>query len=308
MTRQILRRLLAIPIVAFIANAIGYIYCYYLGPVQGMRQPGNFQSAGMPSVLPSYFAYLKGALRLDLGTLPNGGTVAATLARATLASSGILCAAFVLSILFGITLGRMGVRSDRAVVSRWLVILATIGQSSPTFYIGVLFISVSIMFLIWSPGNTILLPFQGFGWDAHMILPVLALMVRPTLQIAQITANLLSDELGKQYVLVMRGLGYRMSRIRGRFAFRNIMAQVILVIAGSWRMLIVELIILEWLFNWPGLGKLFASSLILSSSSANFLFPPLLASLLSIMAILFLAADLIASAAARAVDPRLRAS
>jgi peptide/nickel transport system permease protein len=164
------------------------------------------------------------------------------------------------------------------------------------------------MFLIWSPGNTILLPFQGFGWDAHMILPVLALMVRPTLQIAQITANLLSDELGKQYVLVMRGLGYQLNSIRGRFAFRNIMAQVILVIAGSWRMLIVELIILEWLFNWPGLGKLFASSLILSSSSANFLFPPLLASLLSIMAILFLAADLIASAAARAVDPRLRAS
>jgi ABC-type dipeptide/oligopeptide/nickel transport system permease component len=45
------------------------------------------------------------------------------------------------------------------------------------------------------------LPLTGFGWDSHLIMPALVLITRPTVQIAQATAGLLSDELGKQYVV-----------------------------------------------------------------------------------------------------------
>jgi peptide/nickel transport system permease protein len=243
-----------------------------------------------------------------MGTLPNGGAVSEAIIRAMAASLGILVAAFVLSIILGLILGWSGVRSDPPVVARWMTLLFTFGQSSPIFYIGVLFISASVAYLLWGPGDAPLLPFQGFGWDAHMILPVLALMVRPTLLIAHTTASLLADELGKQYVVVLRGMGHSQRAIRGRFAFRNILALVILSIAGSWRLLLVEIIILERLFNWPGLGKLVSTTLIISTQSDNFLSPPLLAGLLSVLALLFMTADLIAVLATRLIDPRLTAA
>jgi peptide/nickel transport system permease protein len=306
--RFFLRRFLAIPLVILLVNMIGFIYAFILGPIQERRAPSSFGTIEIPQVIPAYLDYLRGLSHLDFGTLSNGSTVADAIGRAVTASAGLLAAAFVLSIMLGLTLGRAGVHSDQPVVAGWLTLLSTFGQSSPTFYIGVLFISISVIYLIWGPGGGALLPFQGFGWDAHMILPVMALMVRPTLQIAHTTATLLSDELGKQYVIALQGMGHSRRAIRGRFAFRNILALVILVIAGSWRLLIVELIILERLFNWPGLGRLFSSTLILTSQSAYFLFPPLLAALLSVLAFFFMSADLIASLAARLVDPRLTAS
>ena len=288
-----------------LVNVIGFTYAFILGPIQGRRAPSSFTTIEIPPVIPSYFDYLRRISHLDFGILPNGGTVADVIGRAMAASAGLLAVAFILSIILGLALGRAGVRSDQPVVSSWLALLSTFGQSSPTFYIGVLFISVSIAYLLWGPGDMVLLPFQGFGWDAHMVLPVLALMVRPTLQIAHTTATLLSDELGKQYVIALQGMGHSRSAIRGRFAFRNILALVILVIAGSWRLLIVELITLELLFNWPGLGRLFSRTLIPTSQSTYFLFPPLLAALLPVLVFFFMIADLIASVVARQLDPRL---
>jgi peptide/nickel transport system permease protein len=308
MLRLLLRRILAIPVVMLLVNATGFIYACILGPIQARQGSAPIGQNEIPAFIPAYLEYLKGVVHLDFGTLGNGATVIGTIGRAVLASTGLLITAFLLSILVGIVLGRAGVSKGQPVVSGWLTVFATFGQSSPTFYIGVLFISASIMYLLWGPTREVLLPFQGFGWDAHMVLPIVALAVRPTLQIAHTTANLLSDELGKPYIVALRGMGHSWAAIRGRFAFRNILALVILVIAGSWRLLIVELIILERLFNWPGLGKLFSSTLILTTQSNYFLFPPLLAALLAVMAFFFMSADLIASVAARLVDPRLTAS
>lgn len=305
MLRLIVRRLLTIPLIIILVNFVGFIYAYYLGPIQSKLRPTGFEVIKIPFFAPSYLEYLRGVIHLDFGILPNGGKVIETIANATVASSGILIIAFLLSILVGLALGKAGVHSEPPRVSRWLIVLSTFGQSSPTYYIGILFISASILYLLSGIGKKAVLPFQGFGWDAHMVLPILALIVRPTLQIAHVTANLMTEELNKQYVIAMRGLGYTMGAIRRRFAFRNIIAQVFLVIAGSWRLLIVELIILEWMFNWPGLGKLFASTLITTFHSANFLYPPLFATLLAVLAMLFLVVDLIATIASRFSDPRL---
>jgi len=72
----------------------------------------------------------------------------------------------------------------------------------PSFYIGSLLIFVSVYYVIRSsPGTDPPFPLDGFGWDKHLVLPVLALMARPTVQLAQVTAGLLSEELRKQYVI-----------------------------------------------------------------------------------------------------------
>jgi ABC-type dipeptide/oligopeptide/nickel transport system permease component len=91
------------------------------------------------------------------------------------------------------------------------------------------------------------------------------------------------------------------------------LAAVILTIAGSVRLLVGELILVEWLFQWPGLGRLLGWTLVpplLSSSSGGplFLNPPVVAAVLTIFATIFLVTDFVAAVLARVVDPRLRTS
>jgi peptide/nickel transport system permease protein len=156
---------------------------------------------------------------------------------------------------------------------------------------------------------------QGFGWDAHLVMPVLALMFRPTVQIAQFTANMLSTELGKQYVVTARSTGHTWRDVRWRLAMRNILAGVILNAAAAARLLVVEIVVVEWLFNWPGIGRLFAQTLVPSQiisisglmiGERIFLNANLLGVLLIGLVGTFMVTDLIASTAGQYIDPRLR--
>jgi peptide/nickel transport system permease protein len=212
----------------------------------------------------------------------------------------------------GLYFGFKATRNDPPDVSRWLTMSSTIGLAMPSFYIGSLLIIGLIFFLIWrGPEAEILLPLSGYGWDLHLVLPVLALMARPTFQLAQVTAGVLSGELGKQYVIAGRSLGQTWRSIRLNYALKNVIAPVILTIAGLQRFLVGELILIEWLFRWPGLGRLLGWTLVpaqLSSTRGSplFLNPPVMATVLAIIAAFFLFTDFIAAVLVRYLDPRLR--
>ena len=111
-------------------------------------------------------------------------------------------------------------RRDSLKVSSWLTVLATLGLASPGFYIAILVITFAVILTIYGPG--LVIPFQGFGWDAHLILPVLVLIVQPTVKIAQVTGTTLVDELQKQYVKAGISMGHTFSAMKNRFAFRSV--------------------------------------------------------------------------------------
>jgi peptide/nickel transport system permease protein len=172
-----------------------------------------------------------------------------------------------------------------------------------------------VFWALRSPTSTAPLPVQGFGWDAHLVLPLLALSVRPTAQIASLSVSLLIGELAQPYIIAARSRGNDWRRIRWRHALRPVLAPIILAVAGSLRLLIGELIVVEWLFAWPGLGRLMALALIaprvagprIDDASKFFLLPPLVAALLVIFTLMFVLADTVAVLLARATDPHLRA-
>jgi len=144
-----------------------------------------------------------------------------------------------------------------------------------------------------------------------MVLPVLALCVRPTVQMARITSGLIVEELRKEYVVAARSLGHTWRAARGRLVLHNIRSGVILTITASIRLLVGELILVEWLFQWPGLGRLLGWTLIppLPSSGSGgplFLNPPVFAAVVTVIAAIFLVTDFLAALLARLADPRLR--
>ena len=206
----------------------------------------------------------------------------------------------------------MGVDPPRTM--HWLTLVSTVGLAIPSFYIGTLLVSGLLFGVLRGDGDSFL-PVAGFGWDKHLILPVLALVIRPTMQIAQVTAILLSGELGKRYVIAARSFGHTWRAIRWDKALRNVLAPIILTMAGSFRLLMAELILVEWLFSWPGIGRLLVQTLIppnlagpggMLNTKAFFLYPPLVAGLLVVFSFLFLIADMLATGIAKSIDPRLR--
>jgi peptide/nickel transport system permease protein len=314
MVRFALRRLIIIPVVLLLVHLAGFAYAHLAGPLRAARIPYVLIQLDPPPLWPTYRNYMQNAARLDLGQMPGSSeSLATAMSRAAANSLGLLALALVLSVLIGLSLGLRAARSDPPRVSSWLTLASTLGLAMPGFYIGSLFIVASVSYLRLQGSNAQApFPLQGFGWDKHLVFPTLALMVRPTMQIARVTSSLLADELGKQYTLAARSFGHTQRAIRWRLALRNILAPVTLTIAGSLRLLVGELILIEWLFKWPGLGRLLAWTLVptrLTSDAGSplFLNPSVVAAVLTIIAALFLSTDFIAALLARLLDPRLRA-
>lgn len=320
MTRFILRRLLILPIALLAINFVAFSYAYLAQRVQQAQNPFGSSVDPSASIVSLYRAYLSNALAGDWGQMPLVGSgtemVRAVVFQAAGASLMLLTIAFLLSLVTGLLLGLVAVRANPPGLRPWLPPLASLGLASPSFFVGALGITLVLaIYLRSGPDARPILPLTGYGLDLHLVLPVLALAIRPAMQIAQTTAGVLVDELGKQHVVTARSLGIPLRTIRRKHALRNVLPAVILVVAAALRLLVGELILVEWLFGWPGLGKLLASALLppnvasaggLTGATRNFLHPELVAAILTLFGLLFLLADLASSLAAYAVDPRLR--
>lgn len=317
MNRYILRRLAVIPLGLLLANFAGFAYAHLVRPVQLANNPMFAVSSQPAPLLPAYLEYLEGLLRLDLGSLPvNGASVKTLVLDAAVASFVLLALALLLSVLVGVALGIKAVRNEPARgahgrIAPWLTALTTVGLAMPGFYVGSLLIMAVLLYLIYGP-TSMPLPVQGFGWDLHLLLPTLVLAARPAAQLAQVTASLLANEMDQQHIVTARSVGVPMSVVRRRHALRNILAPVSIGVFAALRLMVSELIVIEYVFSWPGLGRLVAF-ILLSPRTAGFpdpifLNPAALATTLTLLAAVFLLADLVSGVVARLADPRLRAA
>ncbi|HOU12317.1 MAG TPA: ABC transporter permease [Anaerolineae bacterium] len=316
MARFLTRRLLIIPVALIAVLLLAYGYAHLVQWDYARHYPQLYYRLRViqqrpESLIEAYQAYLPALLRLDFGTLRNGESIAVVLWKALQASLGLLVIALTASVPLGLFLGISASRWTRLRPARWLTLLSTTGLAMPSFYVGSLLILFSVAYALLRGGGGAPFPMAGFGWDKHLVLPALALMLRPTVQIAQVTGSLLTGELQKQYVVAARSLGHKWGTVKRRLAFRNVLAPVALTIAGSLRTLVTDLILVEWLFFWPGIGRFMAYSLIPANrtdmaNSPYLLAPPFVAAILTLVAALFLLADFVASVLVRVFDPRLR--
>ena len=300
-----------IPLGLLLVNFLSFSYAHFALPHRIAQNPFSGQVPVVQPLLPTYAAYLGGLLLGNLGSLPSaGGDVLDVLITSTGASLGLLAAAMFIAILLGLVIGMRAAKQEPARVAPWLTVTSTVGLAMPSFYIGMIFIVGSILYAIrGEPGTQPPLPLQGFGWDAHMIFPVIVLAARPTMEIAQITANTMVNELNKQYVVAARAMGNSWRSVRWRHVFRNVLSTIVVSISRSFRLLVGELILVEVLFSWPGLGRLLGRTLtpsqLTNTISSTFLNAPLVAGCVTLFTLLFLLMDLLANLVIHAADPRL---
>ena len=272
-----------------------------------MGQEGNLQA--LPSAVPSAAGftadYLKGLTHGDLGVIASGHrTIAGTsvvddLGRALPKSLGLLVFALTLAALVGLILGITAALRRASRFSELLLFVSVLGTSTPSFFAAMLL----IWFATWlyQTTSTHIIPISGFGWDAHLILPALVLAARPAAAVTRLSYNALVEILESDYIRTATAKGLTPHLILVRHMLRNAGVPILTTVGVSLRFSLAILPIVEYIFNWPGIGLRLLKSIEIQDTTA-------VVGMTLPLILLFVLVNLLLEFLYPLVDPRLRTS
>src|ERR1700758_357 len=225
----------------------------------------------------------------------------ATLELATVAT--------ILAMVFGILMGVYSALHRDSVLAKLFQAVSLIGISLPTFLIGILLIYLFAVVLGWLPsfgrGEVV-----RFGWWTTGLLTVSGLkaLIMPSITLGLFQMTLIMrlvraemlEVLRTDYIKFARARGLPPATINYDHALRNTLVPVITVVGLQFGNIFAFSIIVETVFQWPGLGLLVIQSI-------QFADVPLLASYLVLIAFGFAIINLAVDLFYAAVDPRVRA-
>lgn len=307
MIRLVVRKLFFMVIILGLLNYVAFHYAllhprlsasfYIASPAEEEMAPGV-----------RYTQYLQGLLQGDLGEVAS--TKVIDVVRDPIKKSLILLGiALVTTIGLGLLFGFLSISPRTWRIRPLAATFLAAGSSLPGFVFGAILLSILVYQLIYTASKTSLLPLSGFGLDRHLLLPVLVLAIQPTFYLAKVTAGLLENELHRDYILVAQSKGLTWSGLIWRHAWANMRSPVLVTIGNALRLMVGGLVIVEAIFLWPGIGRIFLFSIGLRLDARPpgpfFGNPELIAILAVIMGFLLLVADLIVSVLAYQLDPRL---
>lgn len=200
----------------------------------------------------------------------------------------------------GIVGGAIGVAAAavrRPGISLGLVMLSIVGISTPSFFLGMLLQYLEISF--FKATGIRLVPVGGFGWDEHLILPVLVLAARPIAQVARLTYVRVAAALDEDYVRTAHAKGLVPHRVWGVHIAPNVASTVLTAMGTSLRFSLSSLPVVEYMFGWPGAGRTMLSMLRTGQAGVATV-------LVMAMGAFFVAVNLLLDVVYRAADPRLR--
>jgi peptide/nickel transport system permease protein len=309
------RFLLAIPIALGVTIiCFGLIYLAPGDPVQTLLPPGATQSDaaylrkvyGLDRPLPvQYLKWLGRAASGDLGisiqtNRPVLDEVTRALSNTLIVSIGAVLVAFPLAF----ALGTLAASHVGRAVDRLATGIAVLGVSVPNYWLGIVLIIVFAVELHALPA-TGMGPegsdsFSIFHWSQlkYAVLPVLATATVPLGIVMRSTRAAVSEVLSQEFILTLRakGLG-RMAVLR--HAVRNALPQALAVMGLQFGYLVGGSILIETIFTWPGTGFLMSKAILTRDI-------PLLQGAMLVLALCFVAINLVVDLAQTAIDPRIK--
>jgi ABC-type dipeptide/oligopeptide/nickel transport system permease component len=240
-----------------------------------------------------YWAFLKGAARGDLGvSLRTNEPVAQAIADRMPATFQLAIAAMALAVVIAIPLGIIAAVGAGTGVDYAATTLALLGISMPNFWIGPLLAILFSVTLGW-------LPVSGSGTAAHLVLPAITLGAPLAAVLARMTRASVIEELRELYVLAARARGVSRTRAVLRHAFRNSLIPIVTVLGLQMGAVLTGAVITETIFAWPGVGRLLIQSI-------NFRDYPLVQGCILLIAVTYVAMNLLTDLAYGFLDPRIR--
>ena len=201
-------------------------------------------------------------------------------------------AAFLLSVGIAVPIGVItAVRKDTAVDTLGKII-ALLGQSLPTFWLGLMLVLVFAVTLGWLPAG-------GSGSPAHLVLPAVTLGWFTVAGIMRLVRSAMLDTLGDEYVVTARAKGLAEPRVVWKHALRNALIPPLTYAGLVFVTLLAGAVVTETVFAWPGVGQLVIESM----AFRDF---PVIQVILLLFGALYIGMNLAVDLLYAWVDPRIR--
>lgn len=162
--------------------------------------------------------------------------------------------ALVLSVVLAVPIGVISATRPNTWADHLTTLGALIGQSIPSFWLGILLMMVFGVSLKW-------LPISGRGDWQHILLPGITLAVFPLARNMRLTRSALLEVLHKDYIRTAQAKGLTGRSVTYGHALRNALLPLVTAVGLQVGFLLGGSVIIESIFAWPGVGRLIYMSI-----------------------------------------------
>ena len=249
-----------------------------------------------------FWVWFTNLVQGNFGYSMNGGVPIANIIATRLPATLELAAvALLISTLLGSLLGVASALKRGSKTDNVLTVIGMLGVSIPEFFFGLVAILVFALNLGWFPVGGRSMPGYVTFWDRlpHLVLPSLVLSIMLTAGVMRYARSSMLDALSRDFIKTARSKGIPEWRVNLLHGFRVALTPVVVLIGFRLPVLIGGSVIIEQVFQWPGIGNEFISAV----RSQDYPVVMTIA-LLSVLAVL--TASLIVDILTAVIDPRVR--
>jgi len=252
-------------------------------------------------VLVQYASWLSQAVRGDFGNaFLSGRRISDDLAARIPRSLELGAAALLLAILFGIPLGAASAQRPGSALDFVAGGVAVLGLTLPSFVIGLLLVLLFGLELHWFPATGYVdVATNPVGHLRHLVLPAVTLAMTILPVIARMTRASMLETIPQDFVRTARAKGLAERTVIVRHVLRNSLIPVVTVIGLQAGTLLGRIVLVEYIFNWPGLSSLLLHGVFQRDY-------PLVQAVVLVIAVAFVLINLLVDLAYGMIDPRIR--
>lgn len=211
-------------------------------------------------LLVRYLLWLRELFQGNLGySLVNRQPVLDRIAYRLFPTVQLMGTALLLGVLMGIPLGILSAIRQYSLLDHLTTVLAFLGVSSPSFFLGlgsIYLLSLKLDLFPTAGMQTLGASFSPIDRLHHLALPALVLSVSTTASLMRYTRSSMLEVIAQDYITTARGKGLTERRVVLRHALRNALLPVITILGLSLPSVFGGAVITEQIFQWPGIGML----------------------------------------------------
>ncbi|MES2100420.1 MAG: ABC transporter permease [Pseudomonadota bacterium] len=221
----------------------------------------------------------------------------------------LVISSVLLAFVVGTTLGVLSSRKPNGLLSQFITVLSMVGFAAPVFWMGIMLVILfaSVLPILPVSGMRSVDSSAGAGLKDmldvlhHLVLPALTLSLVHLAQYSRLSRSSMLDVLGSDFIRTARAKGLADRVVMYKHALRNALLPVVTVLGLQFGNVMAGAILVETVFNWPGLGRLAFDSVLRRD------YPTILGVLLfSSMVVIVM--NILTDLAYRLIDPRIKAS
>ena len=201
-------------------------------------------------IIVQYWRFFKGTLRGDFGQSFRHSQPALELVMERMpATIQLTVAAMVIALLVAIPVGIISAIRRNSLLDHIGMTGALLGQSTPVFWLGIMLILIFSVTIQWFPSS-------GRGEIQHLVLPAITLGMFTMARTARMMRSSMLEVMGQEYMKTAKAKGLSPGMVILKHALKNAAIPVVTIVGMELGTLLGGAVITEWIFAWPGVGRL----------------------------------------------------